>query len=162
MSVLRTKIYAIPWSLARVSRWAPVASFGTSVSAPQLSSVSSPKWAYCHRCTSSKHCELLGSKTKRHILHFQGLVDASTEASFAWLFPGSWNSPHYDKNVLSFSTDYSQRLRNEIRWNPSYLPIESASGLAIWKVNNKRSALADGRNRLPSPSIAPVEPLVNS
>ena len=34
-------------------------------------------------CTSSKHCELLGSKTKRHISRFQGLADASTEASFA-------------------------------------------------------------------------------
>ena len=34
-------------------------------------------------CTSSEQCELLGSKTKRHISCFQGLADASTEASFA-------------------------------------------------------------------------------
>ena len=37
-------------------------------------------WALC---TSSEQCELLGSKTKRHISSFQGLTDASTETSFA-------------------------------------------------------------------------------
>ena len=36
-----------------------------------------------YECTSSDHCELLGLKTKRHISCFQGLADASTEASFA-------------------------------------------------------------------------------
>ena len=54
-----------------------------SVLSNQWTEITPEIFEYYKACTSSEQRELLGSKTKRHISCFQGLADASTEASFA-------------------------------------------------------------------------------